>query len=144
MKYLSIPIKILTPKIPGKQDSIFYAGKKIAEIKIRNRTYVLTTAGKYQFLYKVLKSPTNSHVLYPNGRGLKPSVLTDAKIKNMNRKGQVENWGWFSINIWETRPNIPGLSPSKDQCLFNPTKTWSKYDEAMNAFIKFVKSDLAI
>ena len=39
--YIKIPIKILTQKLAkNKQDSFFYAGKNIAEIKIRDRTYV--------------------------------------------------------------------------------------------------------
>ena len=112
--HIKVPIKIITPKIAkNKQDSIFYAGKNIAEVKVRNRTYVLTTAGH------------------------------DTKIKALGDKDLISNWGWFGINVWETRPDIPGLPPGKDQCLPYPTEVWSEYDEAMNAFIEYVEKDLS-
>jgi hypothetical protein len=71
--YIKIPIKILTPKIPGKQDSFFYAGKDIAEVKVRDRTYVLTTAGEYRFTLKEPKKGPSGEFMPPRGyisRGL--------------------------------------------------------------------------
>ena len=175
--YIKVPIKILTPKLAeNKQDSIFYAGKNIAEVKVRDRTYVLTTAGEYNFSLKEPKKGASGEFIPPRGyfsRGLSRAYgfhepaglypeeetisinssdnqddkiraviksLTDAKI---NKLGDlVSNWGWFGINVWEKRPDIPGLTPGQDQCLIEPVFVWSDYDEAMKAFIYFVEKDL--
>jgi hypothetical protein len=147
--FIKVPIKILTKKIAkNKQDSIFYAGKNIAEVKVRNRTYVLTTAGEYKFSLKGPWIAFDSCELarawvqgkLPGPRP--PQNFTDAMIKKLDDNDQIENWGWFGINVWEKRPNIPGLPPGKDQCLDYPTDTWSTYDEALKAFINFVEKDL--
>jgi len=157
--HIKVPIKIITPRIAkNKQDSIFYAGKNIAEVQIRNRTYVLTTAGEYKFSldgrrrreerrrgsslisfdsHRMIGAGAPGHTRY---NAL--SKLTDKKIKTLGDRGLVENWGWFGINVWEKRPDIPGLPPGKDQCLLDCTDVWSEYDEALNAFIEFVEKDL--
>jgi hypothetical protein len=185
--FIKVPIKILTPKLaPNKQNSFFYAGKNIAEAKVRDRTYVLTTAGEYRFnLKEPKKGPSGEFIpprgyisrglsraygfhesadLYPEeetisfdssdrcigagapgGRSLRTiafRTLTDAKIKKLNDNGLVENWGWFGINIWQKRPDIPVLTPGQDQCLDFPTDAYSSYDEAMEAFIAIVEKDL--
>ena len=177
--FIKVPIKILTPKLAeNKQDSIFYAGKNIAEVKVRDRTYVLTTAGEYNFSLKEPKKGASGEFIPPRGyfsRGLSRAYgfhepaglypeeetisinssdnqddkiraviksLTDAKIKKLNDNGLVENWGWFGINIWQKRPDIPGLTPGQDQCLDFPTDAYSSYDEAMEAFIAIVEKDI--
>ncbi|MCX5884304.1 MAG: hypothetical protein NT096_00065 [Proteobacteria bacterium] len=152
--YIKIPIKIITPKIAqNKQDSIFYAGKVIAEVKARNRTYVLTTAGEYKFSLKenegsisfdsldLARAWTQGRLPGPTHHRL-PRNFTDAKIKALGDKDLVSNWGWFGVNVWEQRPNIPGLPQGKDQCLIEPCEVWSDYDEAMNAFIEYVEKEI--
>jgi hypothetical protein len=149
--YIKKPITILTKKIaPHRQNSFFYAGQNIAEVKVRNRTYVLTTAGEYKFRLKEKGKTINfdcnisrdlSYLGNP-GRVETTILLTDTKIQALDRKGLVENWGWFGINVWETRPNIPGLPPGKDQCLPIFAEVWSEYDEAMKAFIEYVELDM--
>jgi hypothetical protein len=161
---ISIPVKIITKKIAqNKQDSFFYAGKNIAEVKIRNRTYVLTTAGMYQFsfitgLKNFLKDKGLLHGKGNWGRKefklesdskLFPLIakkyrLTDYRINQLTDDSHmVSNWGWFGINVWEQRPEIPGLPAGKDFCLDYPTDAYSTYDEAMEAFIAFVEEDIS-
>jgi hypothetical protein len=149
--FIKIPITILTKKIANhRQNSFFYAGQNIAEVKIRNRTYVLTTAGEYRFRTKEKGEPIAFDSCRRIGAGAPGrtryntlSRLTDTKIKALDKNDLVENWGWFGINVWETRPNIPGMpNPgTMDQCLLEPTAVWSEYDEAMNAFIEYVELD---
>jgi hypothetical protein len=47
------------------------------------------------------------------------------------------------MNVWEKRPNIPGLPQGKDQCLLDFIEVWSDYDEAMKAFIEYIELDLS-
>ena len=135
---IKIPIKILTEKIPCKQNSIFYAGRNIAEIKIINRTYVLTTSGEYRFQ---LKGNGKAFLIDSDGKtnGRKPSVinkLTDAKILTMNRDDLIGGWGWFGINVWDKDKY------NRDVFLDYPTDAYSEYHEAMSAFIEFVENDI--
>jgi hypothetical protein len=132
--YIKIPIKILTHKIPGKSDSIFYAGKNIAEVKVRDRTYVLTTAGEYKFSYEDRRGTIH--------QGTEKSTVIKSWKNPDKHTYIVDNWGWFGINVWETRPNIPGLPAGQDQCLDYPTDAYGDYNEAMKAFIDFVEKDL--
>ena len=135
---IRIPIKIITPKISHRTDSIFYSGKNIAEVKVRNRTYVLTTAGEYNFTY------TDSHGKFQAGDHTCPMLKRwkDHKLRWLDRTGHVDNWGWFGIYVWESIPNIPGLPRGKDRCLDTPTDVYSTYDEAMKAFVEYVTRDL--
>lgn len=133
---ITIPIEILTPKIPGKQDSVFYHGKNIARARIRNREYILTTAGEYCFSYK--DQSGRERVGDQNSAYLK----NDRKIGYLSREGLMTNWGFFGINVWEQRPNIPGLPAGKDVCLDYPTDVYSCYDEALKAFKSFIETDL--
>jgi hypothetical protein len=146
--YIKVPIKILTPKLAqNKQDSIFYAGKNIAEVKVRDRTYVLTTAGEYNFYTKENSSEDPYKICngIPVDKRSKRVIktLTTARLKNMGDNDLISNWGWFSINVWQTRPETQFSAPGKDQCLLDPTAVWSTYDEALTAFIEFVEQDLA-
>jgi hypothetical protein len=153
--YIKVPIKIITPKIPGKQDSVFYAGKNIAEVKVRDRTYVLTTAGEYTFSLEENGDTISfdSDRMIGGGapgrtRNNTLSRLTGKKIKTLNDNGLIINWGWFGINVWEQQPYITQTQPRnfsitpKDQCLPTPTDVYSSYDEAMNAFIEYIEKDL--
>ena len=156
--YIKVPIKILTPKIAeNKQDSIFYAGKNIAEVKIHNRTYVLTTAGEYTFSLEenegcVSFESCNMVEAWLQGKlpGRKPPRnFTDTKIKALGDKDLIENWGWFGINVWDKTPTLEQSQPGhfqiieKETCRDTPTEVWSEYDEALSAFIEFVEKDLA-
>ena len=105
--YINIPNKIITPKLAkNKQDSFFYAGNNIAEVKVRDRTYVLTTAGQYSFSLEESGEPIAFDSIRrigagaPGGRcNLAFRTLTDKKIKAL---GELKsNWGWFGINIWQ-------------------------------------------
>ena len=137
--YIKVPIKILTPKLAqNKQDSFFYAGKNIAEVKILNRTYVLTTAGEYALSLKV---GGKTIVLETINRAKATHTMTDAKIKKLGQKDLISNWGWFGINVWQDRPGTLS-APGQRQCLPDPTEVWSEYDEAMKAFIEYVEKDL--
>jgi hypothetical protein len=149
--HIKVPIKIITPKIAkNKQDSIFYAGKNIAEVKVRNRTYVLTTAGEYNFSLEENEGGVSFEScnmveawLQRKLPGRKPPQnFTDTKIKALGDKDLISNWGWFGINVWEKRPDIPGLPPGKDQCLLDCTDVYSEYNEALKAFIAFVETDI--
>jgi hypothetical protein len=138
--YIRVPIKILTPKIAqNKQNSIFYAGKNIAEVKILNRTYVLTTAGQYSFALKEGHGTVSfeSEDLLQNWLKGKlpgrrpPRIFTDATIKTLGDHDLVSNWGWFGINVWVDKDILSG-----------PVEVYSNYDEALESFIAYVEKDL--
>lgn len=141
--YHTIPVEVVTPKIaPNRQDSIFYTGKDIARVKTRNREYVLTTAGEYQFQLaekgKVIQGSSlfiaNANPVVAPSENLSKNILgklTDAKIRRLNRDDLIQNWGWFGINVWEN-----------GKCLDYPTDTYSYYDEAMDEFKDYVKKDI--
>jgi hypothetical protein len=123
MPNIILPITVVTKKLAAnKTDSIFYAGKVIANLQVGNREYVLTTAGEYIFRLK------------PEGRvwdHRHSASLTDKDIKHLGEDDLVDNWGWFGINLW-----ING------QCQTTPTDAYSSYDEAMEAFTTFIQKDL--
>lgn len=135
---VTIPVTVLTKKIAkNKTDSIFYAGKNIAEVVVgKNRKYVLTTSGYYSF-HRKIDDPTDpisfdSALEDMNGRVRTAiSKLTDAKIKKLGEDDLVHNWGWFGINVWVD-----------NTCLPTPTEAYSEYDEAMEAFVAYIKQDL--
>ena len=152
--YIKVPIKIITPKIAkNKQNSIFYAGHNIAEVKVRDRTYVLTTAGEYKFSMKENSDPisfTSDRMIGAGAPGRTRynilSKLTDNKIA---QTVLIENWGWFGINVWDKIPTLEQPQPGhfqiveKETCLDTPVEVWSEYDEALAAFIEYVEKDLA-
>lgn len=117
---IKIPVKILTKKIPNRQDSIFYAGKNIASVKIGDATYILTTSGYYLF------SLTDNGRMYEFDTGDKvPSIvksLTDAKLK----KVLTCNWGWFTVII------------STEEAVGHTEEVYTTYDEALKSFIEYV------
>jgi hypothetical protein len=124
-----VPISILTPKISRtKTDSIFYAGKNIAEARVPglDRTYVLTTAGEYSFTYQSGRKLPGSPVITGNEKSV--ARWTDKDIDDLE---DPELWGWFGINVWQG-----------DVCLDYPVDVYSNYDEAMNAFRIFVEQDI--
>ena len=122
----TLPVKILTKKIArNKTDSIFYSGKNIAEVKFLNREYVLTTAGEYRYSLK-----ENDDNKYTDSSPV-VKFLNDKRIQKLSNNGLQSNWGWFGINLW-----IDG------KCQDVPTDAYSTYDEAMKAFISFVKKDV--
>ena len=135
MKEIKLPIKVLTKKLAtNKTDSIFYAGKNIASLKVGNREYVLTTAGEYDFSLAIPKTTKGiKSTLYMEYDSLPKNIpLTDARIKKLTEDGcLVSNWGWFGINLW-----------IDDRCIDVPTDAYSTYDEAMTAFIDFIQKDL--
>ena len=116
---VKIPITILTPKIPGKINSIFYAGKDIARVKILGTFFTLTSSGFYKFS---LDGKTHQ---FDTGDRLPKiiSSLTDAKIKAQVNE---ENWGWFTVKI------------STDDAIGHTEEVYSTYDEAIKSFIAFV------
>lgn len=121
---IRIPIRIITEKKQMRTDSIFYAGKSIAHVKILNRDYVLCAAGDYEFsIGNRFYNETSAIV----------KRLKDHGLASGQRSGKinVDNWGWFGINVW-----IDG------HCQINPTDAYSTYDEAMKAFVKFVQEDI--
>jgi hypothetical protein len=135
MKPLTVPINIhavievITPKISStKTNSIFYAGKNIAVLDLKRLCgleYVLTTAGMYSFACRV-----QGEQVYNEMSNL-VKRYTDKRIKKLDQDDLIGNWGWFGINVWKD-----------GQCLDVPTDCYSTYDEAMEAFLKFVKADL--
>jgi hypothetical protein len=131
---ICIPIKILTPKIPGKQNSLFYASRNIASVKTHNREYVLTTSGSYYFR---LKDGEKKYSYEPGDIPSKSfnrvrNSLTDAGVKVIDDSGLMEDWGWFGINVWEGKRFMSDSA----------TETYSTYNEALKAFKEFVKKDL--
>jgi hypothetical protein len=125
-----LPIKIFTPKIArNKTNSLFYAGQNIAEVKVLNRTYVLTTAGQYRF--SLDKKTVNFNDNLDDKIRAIISKLTDRKIKALDDQGNVQNWGWFGINVW----NWAQLLPISFNC-------FSEYDEAMKAFVTEVTKNI--
>jgi len=62
-KYVRIPVRIITPKKPNRQDSLFYSGKSIADVVVGNREYVLTTAGEYRFSVNDRNYDQNSYIV---------------------------------------------------------------------------------
>lgn len=142
---IKIPVKIVTPKIaPNKQNSVFYAGQNIAEVKVLNRTYVLTTAGEYSFSLKEGEGQVSFQSgdlaqAWTKGKlpGRRPPrTFTDAQIKKLNDNDLVSNWGWFGMNIWVQ-------DEKGDEVLLpDPTNVWSDYDEALKSFIELVEKDL--
>jgi hypothetical protein len=137
--HIKIPIQILTQKIaPNKTDSIFYAGKDIAEIKIGYTSYILTTAGEYAFYLKHDSGTSGLYNIDSNGKsyGKKPSVLiklTDAIISRIGRDDLVMNWGWFTVVI----------RSQMDNEYIHTEEVYSSYNEAIDSFIAFVEKDLA-
>ena len=126
--FIKIPVEILTKKVAkNKTNSLFYAGKNIARVKIANREYVLTTVGEYSYTYKGRR--------YSGGCGEKvscPKSFTNKHIRDLDIDNNIDLWGWFEINVWEN-----------DRCLADPIgEQYSTYDEAMEAFINLVTKDL--
>lgn len=133
---ITIPVTVLTKKVAqNKQDSVFYAGHNIAEVKIRNRLYVLTTAGHYQFSLEenrpAISFDSDDSPATKRAKAKALPKLTDAKIRTLTDNDLASNWGWFGINVWEG-----------DTCLPEPTGVYSQYDEALKAFIEYVEKDL--
>lgn len=128
--YLEIPVKIITPMIgTNRTDSIFYDGKDIAKVIVGNHEYVLTTAGEYKFTYK--GNLYNSSVTYKKVWNNLVNELTNTKIRKMNDNGEIENWGWFGINIWRD-----------GKILDYPTDVYYDYEEAIEHFKQCVKNDI--
>jgi hypothetical protein len=128
--YIKLPFKIITLKIQAKNDSIFYAGKHIAEFKVRDRTYILTTAGEYKFSYKDKRNKLQQGTEHSN-------VIKS--WKDPHKHTYVEDaWGSFSIDVIEKG------SDGKETCLHNPIYHYGEddYNLAMIAFIEFVERDL--
>jgi hypothetical protein len=131
---IRIPIKILTPRIRGKNNSLFYAGRNIASVKTSNREYVLTTSGSYSFRLK------ENEKRYTYEPGDIPSrsfnrarnSLTDSRIKVLDNNLLIENWGWFGINVWEDKRFMSDEAPN----------TYGIYDEALKAFKEFIEKDI--
>jgi len=126
-----LPISILTPKInPRKTNSIFYAGKTIAEARVPglNRTYVLTTAGEYSFTYQTGRKLPGSPVITGNEKSACVARWTDKDIDDLDAPSL---WGWFGINIWQG-----------ETCLDYPVDAYSTYDEALEAFQGLVQQDI--
>ena len=136
--HIKIPIKILIQKLaPNKTDSIFYAGKDIAKIKVGDKVYILTTAGVYNFYLKHDAGTSSQYEVGCDGKsyGKKPSVLnklTDAIISRIGRDDGVMNWGWFTVIIEQ---------PVNDYT--HTEEVYSSYNEAIESFIAFVETDLA-
>jgi hypothetical protein len=130
--YIKIPITVLVPRKPNRQDSIFYGTQPIAQVTINNRKYVLTTAGTYNYSYQDKKGA------WHRGNQNSPCVKrwTNRDIKNLD-KNRVDNWGWFGINIWKV-----DLTINKETFLDSDNNVWSTYDEAMEAFINFVERNI--
>ena len=125
---IKIPIKIITPMLkPNRKNSFFYAGKNIAKVEYRNTEYVLTTAGEYVFTYKSKDYQVEEFDGFKLALS-NLSELTDTKIRKMDERGDIENWGWFGINVW-----IDG------KCQDYPTATYTEYDEALTNFRLYVK-----
>lgn len=134
---IKIPIKILIKKIAqNKQNSIFYAGMNIAEVKIKDRLYVLTTSGHY--CLSLAENRTSISFDSDNSSASKRAKLrvlphlNDAKIKTIGDNDLASNWGWFGINVW-----------IDDVCLPEPDDVFSEYDEALKGFITFIQKDIA-
>jgi hypothetical protein len=130
---IEVPFSILTPRIsPQKTDSIFYAGKNIAEARVPglNRTYVLTTAGEYKFSYLSGRKLPGSPRIIGNEKAACVARWTDKDIEELDM-GDLSTWGWFGINIWQG-----------ETCLDYPVDAYSTYDEAMVAFRIFVEQDI--
>jgi hypothetical protein len=137
---VQIPMEIITPKKPHRQDSVFYAGRDIARVKVGNKIYVLTTSGLYAFEYKGKQYKFDSSFDTVSVRGVRlvqghqaVRRLTDKDIRKIEDPG---NWGWFGINVWEIS------SSGKETCLLTPTDCYSDYNEAMKAFEYFIVTDL--
>lgn len=121
---IEIPITIHTPKISRKKtNSIFYAGKNIASIKLCGIEYVLTTAGTYKFS---LNPDSKIHDFSIPPKRVLP-YLDDERIQGIDLVGLILNWGWFGINVWV-----------KGTCMDYPTDSYSEYDEALGGFKEFV------
>jgi hypothetical protein len=126
MKAISIPITILTKKKPGRTDSLFYSGKDIAEVSVGSRVYVLGTAGFYKFELQSGKAFSGEELADV------PAVrrLTDRSIRKIK---DPPNWGWFAYrllvdNSWRDVGS----------------EAYFTYDEAMEAFVTFIKNDLLL
>jgi len=143
MLNITIPIQIITKKIGNiRTNSIFYAGKDIAKVKIGNKEYVLTTAGEYSFMNLWWPEPgTECRIPFPlplndvtqkflDEQSDIVKRLTDKRIERLDLSGFVYNWGWFGINVWEN-----------EKCMPTPTEAYSTYDEAMKAFIEYVQAE---
>jgi len=144
---IEVPIHIITPMIKNNRtNSLFYAHKNIAVAQHANRVYVLTTAGDYKLSYKgnryhsTVASVEDVAFQYDKDTNMnKPYALpidnicqelTDTKIAAIE-KDDIENWGWFGINIWVDNDLIA-----------EPGECYSQYDEAMDHFREIVKKDI--
>jgi hypothetical protein len=132
---IEIPVTIITKKIArNKTDSFFYSGKAIASVKYGNREYILTTAGMYDFTFKVGKKEDHYKLeSYSKqfAKLVRKYKLTDAHIKSLTDDGHtIENWGWFGINVYVN-----------DRFQDTPTDAYGTYDEAMEAFKEYVVMD---
>ena len=132
---VEIPVTIYEKKLAkNKTNSIFYAGKNIAEVDIctgKTRTkYILTASGAYDFY----ANPTGDyHGRYEfedcDDAEMLLGLLTDAKIKKIEDPSA---WGYFEIHHLDGDFNWVGT----------PDQAYSDYDEAMEAFVKYVKKDI--
>ena len=129
--HMEIPVNILIKKLAvNRTNSFFYAGKDIAKVIYGKTDYVLTTAGEYVFTYKGLNYSMESYDALKIALS-KLSGLTDTKIKKIDERGDIENWGWFGINKWVN-----------DKIQDTPTPGFTYYGEALNGFTSFVKKDI--
>ena len=70
------------------------------------------------------------------------SKLTDYLIKHIDDQGNIQNWGWFGINAWEsTQVSVPWVG-KQDTLLPIVFNCYSKYDVALKAFIKEVTKNI--
>lgn len=129
--HIEIPVEVTTPMLTlTRKNSLFYAGKDIARVNHGKTEYILTTAGEYVFTYK---SKNYSMNMFDDTKSTISdlSELTDTKIRKMDERGDIENWGWFGINVW-----IDG------KCQDYPMGVYSTYDEALSSFCSYVKNDI--
>lgn len=142
---IELPISIITPKISArKTNSIFYAGKNIAEIRVPglNRTYVLTTAGEYEFRYLSGRKLPGSPRITGNEKSACVARWTDKDIEELDMD-DISTWGWFGINIWQGDTSGPlSMIHFTNVCLDYPVDTYSTYDEALEAFQVLVQQDI--
>lgn len=132
---VDVPVEIVTKKIAkNKTNSVFYAGQNIAVVDIgsgKTRTkYILTASGAYEFYHK---RGEDVHGLYQfehiNEAYWIEEELTDSKIRKIEDPSA---WGYFEIH------HLDGTF----DWVKTPDQAYSTYDEAMEAFVKYVRNDL--
>lgn len=139
--YIKIPITVLVPRKPNRQNSIFYGTQPIAQVTINNRKYVLTTAGEYKYNYHLLKDHRGT---WRDGDENSPILKkwTDKNIRKLEIQNTIQNWGWFGIGIWKVDPPLFAGKTNKETFFDADNNVWSTYDEAMEAFINFVERNI--